>query len=36
MAYKRRDAYRFILREYEAIRKLVKVVDIEMPNLKYN
>jgi hypothetical protein len=31
MAYKRRDAMRYLLREYEAVRRLVQVVDITMP-----
>jgi len=31
MAYKRRDALRYIVREYDAIRRLVQVVDIQMP-----
>jgi len=31
MAYKRRDAMRYLLREYEAVRRLVQVVDISMP-----
>ena len=31
MAYKRRDAMRYLLREYEAIKRLVQVVDVHMP-----
>ena len=34
MAYKRRDAIRFINKEYEQIRKLVEVVDIKLPVIK--
>lgn len=33
MAYKRRDAMRYLLREYEAIKRLVQVVDIIMPQI---
>ena len=33
MAYKRRDALRYIVREYDAIRRLVQVVDIQMPTI---
>jgi len=31
MAYKRRDALRYIIREYDALRRLVQVVDVQMP-----
>ena len=31
MAYKRRDAMRYVLREYDSIRRLVQVVDMQMP-----
>ena len=31
MAYKRRDAMRYLLREYEAVKRLVQVVDVHMP-----
>ena len=34
MAYKRRDAIKHITREYEAMRRLVRVVDVEMPILQ--
>lgn len=30
MAYKRRDALKFVIREYEGIRRLVQVVDIKL------
>lgn len=33
MAYKRRDALRYILREYDALRRLVQVVDVQMPQV---
>ena len=33
MAYKRRDAMRYLLREYDAIKRLVQVVDVSMPPL---
>jgi hypothetical protein len=31
MAYKRRDAMKYIKREYDSIKRLVQVVDIQMP-----
>ena len=34
MAYKRRDAIRFIRKEYDQIRKLVEVVDVKIPFLE--
>ena len=34
MAYKRRDAMRHVLREYDGVKRLVQVVDITMPILK--
>ena len=33
MAYKRRDAMRYLIREYEAIRRLIQVVDITIPQV---
>jgi len=33
MAYKRRDAMRYLLREYDAIKRLVQVVDVSMPHI---
>ena len=33
MAFKRRDAMRYVVREYQAIRRLVQVADIhDLPN----
>ena len=29
MAYRRKDAMRFVIREYESIKRLVKVCDID-------
>jgi hypothetical protein len=34
MAYKRRDALRYIHREYDALKRLVQVVDVQMPPIK--
>ena len=34
MAYKRRDAQRYILREYDTVRRLMIVVDIQLPLIK--
>ena len=34
MAYKRRDAMRYLIREYEAIRRLIQVVDITIPQVQ--
>ena len=34
MAYKRRDAIRHTLKEYDAVKRLVQVVDIEMPPVR--
>ena len=28
MAFKRRDAQRYVLREYEVVRRLVQVIDL--------
>ena len=36
MAYKRRDAMRYVLREYDSLRRLVQVVDIQMPVIVTN
>ena len=35
MAYKRRDALKYIAREYDALRRLVQVVDVQMPQINY-
>ena len=34
MAYKRKDALRYLVREYDAIKRLVQVMDIKMVELK--
>mmetsp|Transcript_5736 Transcript_5736/g.9838 ORF Transcript_5736/g.9838 Transcript_5736/m.9838 type:complete len:150 (-) Transcript_5736:13-462(-) len=34
MAYKRRDAVKYVHREYDTVRRLVQVVDLDLPLLK--
>ena len=34
MAYKGRDAMRYVCREYDAIKRLIQVVDIQIPAIQ--